>query len=191
MTEGDGSRNTERTRTAILAAARELLTERGTATTLQQIAEAAGISKSGLLHHFANKNELLRAVLRDYYEGLQAAVRARVDLSENYPGKALRAYVHALCGPDSPERAEFASYADFSTYLEGVPGIDELNHADTEYWREFLAQDGLDPDRIAIVRYAAEGLASASAYDEKVLTDDLPRAYPRLLRLTLPEHPEP
>lgn len=180
----DPSRNTERTRAAILTAAREVVTERGTAATLQQIAEAAGVSKSGLLHHFANKDELMLAVLEDYFESLQAAVRARVDLAENHPGKALRAYVRALCAPDSPERAEFASFADFATYLANVAGIEELIHLDNEYWRDFLAQDGLDPDRVATVRYAAEGLAAASAYDKKVLTEDLPRAFPLLLAMT-------
>lgn len=180
----DSSRNTERTRAAILAAARTVVTERGTATTLQHVAEVAGISKSGLLHHFANKNELFLALMRNYFEGLREAVRARVDLSENHPGKALRAYVRALCGPDSPVRAEFASYADFGTYLQNLPGVDELNVEDNEYWREFLAQDGLDPACISIIRYAAEGLACASAYDEKVLTEDLPRAYPQLLAMT-------
>lgn len=179
-------RNTERTRAAILAAARAVVTERGTATTLQQVAEAAGISKSGLLHHFSSKDELMLAVLQDYFEGIQAAVRKRVDLSENHPGKALRAYVRALCGPDSPERAEFASFADFANYLAPVPGVEELMRQDNEYWREFLAQDGLDAERITTVRYAAEGLASASAYDEKVLTEDLPRVYPLLLKMASP-----
>ncbi len=182
----DNSRNTERTRAAILAAARTVVTERGTATTLQQVAEVAGLSKSGLLHHFANKNELFLAVMRDYFEGLRAAVSAQIDLSENHPGKALRAYVRALCAPDSPVRAEFASYADFGTYLESLPGVHELNLEDNAYWREFLAQDGLDPELISIVRYAAGGLAAASAYDENVLTADLPRAYPKLLAMTEP-----
>lgn len=180
------SRNTERTRSAILEAARHVVTERGTATTLQQVAEAAGVSKSGLLHHFANKEELMLAVLEDYFVGLQRAVRERIDLSENHPGKAVRAYVRALCGPDSPERAEFASFADFATYLANVPGVDDLIVRDNEYWREFLAQDGLHPNIIAMVRYAAEGLASASAYDERVLTEDLPRVFPQLLAMTEP-----
>ncbi|KAB1643389.1 TetR/AcrR family transcriptional regulator [Gulosibacter chungangensis] len=186
MTTSDKSRNTERTRAAILTAARTVVTERGTAATLQQVAEVAGVSKSGLLHHFANKDELLLAVMRDYFEGLRAAVSTRLDLSENHPGKALRAYVRALCAPDSPIRAEFASYADFGTYLENLPGVHELNLEDNAYWRDFLAQDGLDPQQIAIVRYAAEGLACASAYDEKVLTEDLPSAYPKLLAMTEP-----
>ncbi|MGO1543544.1 MAG: TetR/AcrR family transcriptional regulator [Gulosibacter sp.] len=184
MTATDSSRNTERTRQEILVAARKVLVERGTATTVQQIASEAGVSKSGLLHHFSSKDELLLSVLEEYFEGLQAAIRAQVDLSENHPGKGLRAYVRALCDPDSPIRVEFAGFADFGTYLMGIPGIDELSERDNEYWREFFAEDGLDPDRILTVRYAAEGLASASAYDEKVLTEDLPRALPLLLAMT-------
>lgn len=184
MTSQDNSRNTVRTRAAILDAARRVVTERGTATTVQQVADAAGVSKSGLLHHFATKDELLLAVLQDYLEGLQRDVRDLVDLAENHPGKSLRAYVRALCSADSPARVEFASFSDFGNHLTNIEGADELIRLDNEYWREFFAQDGLDPVRIATVRYAAEGLATASLYDEKVLTEDLPLVYPRLLAMT-------
>ncbi|MFD2758367.1 TetR/AcrR family transcriptional regulator [Gulosibacter faecalis] len=186
MTSGDNSRNAERTRLEILAAARDVLAERGTATSLQHVATAAGISKGGLLHHFASKDDLLFAVVETYFESIQRGVRDRIDLSENRPGKALRAYVRALCEVDSPIRQEFARFADFWSYLCSIPGVQELSDADTAHWHEFLAGDGLDPDRILLVRYAAEGLATASSYDNAVLHDGLDRARPMLLALCEP-----
>jgi AcrR family transcriptional regulator len=51
-------------RRLILAAAQRLLTRNGArGTTLGQIAQAAGVSPAGLLHHFESKEQLLNAVL--------------------------------------------------------------------------------------------------------------------------------
>ena len=55
---------TDRTRAAIVAAAHDAFVERGyRATSLRDIASAAGISHPGLLRHFATKGELLAAVV--------------------------------------------------------------------------------------------------------------------------------
>ncbi|WP_461188583.1 TetR/AcrR family transcriptional regulator [Arthrobacter sp. Z4-13] len=55
---------TERVRNRILDASAEVFGELGyRATTMKQIAERAGISDGGLVHHFANKSELLEALL--------------------------------------------------------------------------------------------------------------------------------
>jgi AcrR family transcriptional regulator len=54
----------EESRAAILAAARELFARRGyRGTSLAAIAEAAGLSQPGLLHHYRSKNAVLLAVL--------------------------------------------------------------------------------------------------------------------------------
>src|ERR1700733_1251240 len=54
----------EESKEAILAAARELFAKRGyRGTSLAAIAEAAGLSQPGLLHHYRSKNAVLLAVL--------------------------------------------------------------------------------------------------------------------------------
>ena len=59
---------TEQTRAAIVAAAHDAFVTRGyRATSLRDIAAAAGISHPGLLRHFATKDELLAAVV-DLFE---------------------------------------------------------------------------------------------------------------------------
>ena len=63
------------TRAALLEAARQSFVERGyEASSLRDIAERAGMSHAGLLHHFASKDELLLAVLsaRDEQEREQS-----------------------------------------------------------------------------------------------------------------------
>ena len=58
-------------------------------------------------------------------------------------------------------------------------------------WRELFAADGLHPDRILVVQYAAEGLAMATGYDDLARTEDLARALPLLLSLTDDDGPLP
>lgn len=66
-------------RSEIIGAGTRLLAERGyRGVSLDQIAEACGISKQGLLHHFASKSELLVAILehRDEVDLAMAAEHA-------------------------------------------------------------------------------------------------------------------
>lgn len=65
----------EATRGAILAAARRLFGEAGfAATTVDQIAEAAGVAKGAVYHHFATKEAVFEAVFEAASEDLAAAV---------------------------------------------------------------------------------------------------------------------
>lgn len=65
----------EQRKVLILAAARQLLVRNGwRATSLAQIAKAAGVTSAGLLHHYESKDQLLHAVLeaRDVDDELHA-----------------------------------------------------------------------------------------------------------------------
>ena len=87
---------TAATRGAIVGAARKLFAEGGyEATTIEDIARRAGVSKGALYHHYADKAEVLVAV----YEDLEVEV---VELllntagAESEPVAALRAGCHAF-----------------------------------------------------------------------------------------------
>lgn len=41
-----------------------------------------------------------------------------------------------------------------------IPKVAEITAADTRWWKENLAADGLSPERILVVRRAAEGFAA-------------------------------
>lgn len=61
------------TRERILRAADAIATESGAATvSLDAVAARAGISKGGLLYHFPTKAALLRALVEDYLERIEA-----------------------------------------------------------------------------------------------------------------------
>lgn len=158
----DGTRDRERTRQAVLEAAERLLAERGTRVSVAEIAADAGVSKSGLLHHFPSKDEMLLAVAAHGLATFKDEVLRHVDLAENRPGKVLRAYVRTLSG--GSERAmEVFSPTSHWTGLMAVPGVEAVVAADAEDWRTMFARDGLPEDRTLVVRHAAEGLAAAAA----------------------------
>ncbi|MHB8464107.1 MAG: TetR/AcrR family transcriptional regulator [Acidimicrobiales bacterium] len=62
---------TERTRAALVAAARTLFAERGFAdTSTEEVVRAAGVTRGALYHHFEDKRELFAAVYEDVEKGL-------------------------------------------------------------------------------------------------------------------------
>lgn len=166
VTDVPETRNAERTRRAILDATIESLLRKSAAMTIADVAEAAGVSKSGLLHHFPSRDALLLAVLDDAQTRLREEVLANLDLSENVPGKMLRAYVRTVCSEDS-KTPSLLNAMPFWMGLEGVPGAAKLEEEDLQWWREQFLADGLDPTLVTIVRRATEGLAAAVSYGDE------------------------
>lgn len=156
-------RNTERTRRAILDATMQAVLDQGTGVTLAEIAASAGVSKGGLIHHFGNRDALFTAVVKDMSQQLREAVAAELDLSENHPGKMLRAYVRALCkgGAEAAAARDFVSAANWNG-LYANPEIAVLLEEYDSWWSEQFAADGLSAERIQIVRRAAEGVVAAA-----------------------------
>jgi AcrR family transcriptional regulator len=80
----------EATRGALLQAARELFTEQGfAATSRDEIAEAAGVTRGALYHHFSSKEGLFRAVVEQLEEEMTNHV-AEVAMATPDPAAQLR-----------------------------------------------------------------------------------------------------
>jgi AcrR family transcriptional regulator len=80
----------EATRGALLEAARRLFTEHGfAATSRDEIAEASGVTRGALYHHFSSKEGLFRAVVEQLEEEMTNHV-AEVAMAEADPAAQLR-----------------------------------------------------------------------------------------------------
>lgn len=181
----DLRRDSDRTKTAILTAAEKLLAERGLGFAVNDVAIAAGVSKSGLLHHFPSKTDLLLAVAEHGMRALVDDVKKHVDETETEPGRLLRAYVRTLCGGSQRAMALF-SPATLNNGLISVPGIEPVLAADADLWRRLFAEDGLPETRCLIVRHAAEGIAAAAAVPSYLTVEERETARAALLELARP-----
>ena len=89
-----------------------------------------------------------------------------LDASDERPGRLLRAYVRALCSGSEEVLRYFSPTPVWAGVFE-FPEAIEVSERDAAWWAENLAADGLSPQRVLVVRRAAEGLAMAVCYGEE------------------------
>lgn len=89
----------------LLAETTRLFVERGfDGTSMQQIADACGVTKAALYYHYAGKAELLRDIVAGYLDEVAAVVEAGRAAASDAPGR-LRAIVSGLFALDADARA--------------------------------------------------------------------------------------
>lgn len=87
----------EGARAAVLDAAEAVVNRRGIgALTLDAVAAQAGLSKSGLLHHYRSKDALIGAMVRRRVEEWRAQYTAAIDRQPHGPGRVPRAFL-SMC----------------------------------------------------------------------------------------------
>ncbi len=87
-----GTRRGDATRRRLYAAAITLVAEQGfSATTVEQIAERAGVAKGTVYYNFASKTELVEGLLRDGVGPLTASLRRAADDARATGGGAFAA----------------------------------------------------------------------------------------------------
>ncbi len=140
------------TRTRLLDAASAVVRRDGAqALTLDAVAAEAGVSKGGLLYHFASKRDLLDAMLTGWLEEFASEIDAA-----SGDGFA-RGYVRAsdMSGWAAAERAtEFGLLAAMVAEPEALDAV-RARHAE---WQARLVEEAGDPVRATVARLAADGL---------------------------------
>jgi AcrR family transcriptional regulator len=87
----------EATRSALIAAARELFARQGyAAVATEEIVRTAGVTRGALYHHFAGKRDLFRAVYEDVERQLVERIAKGAITSAHDPLSALRAGAEAF-----------------------------------------------------------------------------------------------
>ncbi|MFD1372987.1 TetR/AcrR family transcriptional regulator [Actinoplanes sichuanensis] len=178
-------RSPEETRRALLAAAAEAIRVRGIHASLDEIARFAGVSKGGLIYHFASKDDLIMALVHAELAAFQAAVDAESDPADTAPGRLTRAYIRAVLAPGTDDEAR-ESLA-LITQLMTLPAVADVARADAERIEAALVADGLPEDVLALVVAAADGMSSAPLWGGSARTPAHRRLADRLIHLT--RHP--
>ncbi|MEU4693513.1 TetR/AcrR family transcriptional regulator [Actinoplanes sp. NPDC023714] len=176
-------RSPEDTRRAVLEAAGEVIRTRGLHASLDDIARHAGVSKGGLIYHFASKDDLLLELARTLIARFRADVESRLDPTDTAPGRFTRAYIRALLAPPEDEAAARRSIALISQ-LSTVPAVAALVDADTELLNAELLADGLPLDVTTLVTAAADGVSSAPMWGASVDAPEYRELERRLIHLT-------
>jgi AcrR family transcriptional regulator len=140
------------------------------ALTLEAVAAEAGVSKGGLLYHFATKETLVEALVVDWLDRADAEIEAGAA-----DGGFARSYARAAgAGPRSAaDRA-----TDVALVVAVASAPDGLGTVRSRYaaWQQRLVADAPDPVDATIVRLAADGLWLADLLDLAPPTGRLRRA---------------
>ena len=112
-------------------------------TTLREIAEAVGIRKASLYHHFASKEEIVEAVVNDGVSFVQDAVVAALAATEGAAPRqrlvaAITAHLMALHGQRDYTTASFRVFTFGAT---PVPeSVRAARRAYEDVWRALIAE---------------------------------------------------
>lgn len=177
-------RDPEQTRAALLHAASQLVRERGVSATLDDVARRAGVSKGGLLYHFASKQELLLAMAHDWLERFRAEVLAAIDPADDAPGRLVRAYVRVSIDGALDATATRDALVVIA-HLSTVDAVTDLARADALRWQEDLRTDGLPEDVLLLVLAAADGASAQPVWGMEPAPEELERLRERLLAMTV------
>jgi AcrR family transcriptional regulator len=114
-----------RTRAAILDGARESVRQHGTAITMAQCAEAAGVAKATLYNHFRTREDVLAALLLDEIDRVIESV-AHLELGEALRRAGAVLSEHPLLDPlGGPDTATLAILARVDVSCAGWARVAE------------------------------------------------------------------
>ncbi|MEU7993774.1 TetR family transcriptional regulator [Micromonospora sp. NPDC049060] len=181
-------RSAAETRRLILDAAARLISRHGTAVPVSDIAEAAGVSKGGLLYHFPNKEELLGGLANHLMGQFRHDVeQVAAEEEEGTPGRLTRAYIRASFA-HAGDLTGLRDHIALAAHLMFEPGLEALAQQDAQQWREALLDDGLEPTIVRMVIAAADGSNSAPLWGAILDDADRDQLEADLIALTYRDH---
>ncbi|MFV0308839.1 MAG: TetR/AcrR family transcriptional regulator [Desertimonas sp.] len=183
-------------RTEILDLARSMFAERGTqATSVRDLAEAAGILPSSLYSHFRSKEALVDEILQQFLDGLLTRFEAIASTNVD-PIDRLRSILRSFVSVVDSDPAALSIYRHDFDYLVTLPHISrfyDMHLSIREIWvraiEEAMDQGRLrrDVDPVVLYRWMRDAIGSSprwrkdeghdigdlSDYAERVFLDGL------------------
>lgn len=147
------------TRNNILFAADSVIREKGIQRlTLDEVAKVAGVSKGGLLYHFASKDALIQGMLETALESFDAEIQRLRELDTS-PGAWLRAYIRASFpnGQGDPLAQTLIGSAVLAS-VGSNPAITLAYQQHVQKWIRAAATDGIEQHKADAIRLAVDGI---------------------------------
>lgn len=133
-----GPRQAEQRRTALVEAAGKLFAEKGyEATTMDEIAAAAGFAKGTLYHYFENKSGLLGALREDFEKIVMDRIRGHVErrADDDWKGR-IQAWVDAAVAA----YFDMSELHDVVIYGTGMPFRNTMGNSEiTKYLMQLIS----------------------------------------------------
>ncbi|HEY5852764.1 MAG TPA: TetR/AcrR family transcriptional regulator [Aldersonia sp.] len=144
------------TRDRILDALEQLLLDRGVQqVTLEAVAEAAGVSKGGLLYHFGSKDVLLAGMVRRLGERSDQQLAEGVESGESVAEWFLQL-------PGASDTTELALFRSMLAVMRSIDGphseVQEALSQVLRSWDSGLRREIGDPVQAEIVRLVGDGI---------------------------------
>lgn len=172
----------EAVRRALLDAAARLVLQHGLAgVSIQAVADAAGVTKGGLFHHFPSRDALLDGMLTDLLQRLDDEIDALMANDPQPHGAFTRAYVNsALAGN------EFAFGGDMAALSMAMITDPRLRPFWATWLQERLVRhrDTDDTPLLEVVRFAADGAWFYGAAGTEGASEQLAPLRERLVAMT-------
>jgi AcrR family transcriptional regulator len=135
-----GPRKADLRRATLTAAAVKLFAEKGyEATTMDEIAAAAGFAKGTLYHYFANKADLLQVLREGFEKEVMRRIRSRV---ESCPADDWRGRLKAWIDAAVDAYFEMSELHDVVIYSLGMPFRHAMVDAEITRYLTNLISDG-------------------------------------------------
>lgn len=161
-------------RASVVAATRAVVAAEGIeAATMRRIADAAGCTTGRITHYFADKDEVLVAVLRSVH--LAAAERMARRLTTAAPDDRLRAVIEEALPLDGARLEEWRVWIAFWGRAAGVPELEAEQRARYDEWSGLVAgllvldRDHPHVDRLLA---AVDGIGLRATLDPDTFTPD-------------------
>lgn len=177
----------ESVRKQILEAAVRILVRRGgRMLTLDAVAEQAGITKGGLIHHFSSRDVLVHGMFDFLREHFEKALELLMNEDPEPVGRFARAYLRTTL-----QSVRFDLESDGMPVYIAVMAEPELKSRVQDWFRrkykQYARSDASQVDA-EIVRFATDGIWLSEVFAEKRISDRLrKKIVEKLIEMTYPE----
>lgn len=160
-------------RDRILEAAERVVGDVGAARmTLEGVAQAAGVSKGGLLYHFPTKEALLGALAKRYVEGMVECVELAKSGMAEMGARELKACIVGVLDRQSRAKVRGMGAALFAAAANDLTLLEVIRERIAQFTRQLEEGGNVDFARAAVVTLAIDGLIMRESLRISCFTDE-------------------